>query len=139
MTVRIGSSTFWFFLMVLADRPSQPVGQPVAGGLAYRVVGVAGLRDDALIEVAVQFPELVDYGGLGGAADLAPLPLAARGSRRDLAAPQPGAVPVAFRVAAGAAVFERDSVFSAPAPGCHGDKVAQEPGWGLAVVTTARH
>jgi hypothetical protein len=37
----------------------------------------------------------------------------------DLAAPQAGAVPVALRVAAGAAVFEGDAVFAAPAPGCH--------------------
>ena len=41
----------------------------------------------------------------------------------DLAAPQPRAVPVAVRVAAGASVFEGDAVFAAPAPGCHGGMI----------------
>jgi hypothetical protein len=31
---------------------------------------------------------------------------------------------VALRVAAGAAVFEGDAVFAAPAPGSHGDTLA---------------
>jgi len=30
---------------------------------------------------------------------------------------------VALRVTAGAAVFERDAVFAAPAPGCHGGMI----------------
>jgi len=68
--------------------------------------------------------ELVHDGGLGGAADLAPLALAVAGvAGGDLAAPQARAVPVALRVAAGAAVSERDAVFAAPAPGGHGGMI----------------
>jgi hypothetical protein len=33
-------------------------------------------------------------------------------------------VPVALRVAAGAAVFEGDAVFATPAPGCHEGRIA---------------
>jgi hypothetical protein len=96
------------------------VGEPVLGGLADGVVGVAGLGGDAGVELGAQVAELVHDGGLGGAADLAPLAFAVAGvAHRDLAAPQARAVPVAVRVAAGAAVFERDAVFAAPAPGCH--------------------
>jgi hypothetical protein len=55
----------------------------------------------------VQVAELVDDGGLGLAADLAPLAFPVAGvPGGDLAAPQARAVPVAVRVAAGAAVFE---------------------------------
>jgi hypothetical protein len=54
----------------------------------------------------------------------------------DLAAPQARAVPVALRVAAGAAVLEGDAVFAGPAPGdSHGDSLP--PWWGQLVVTTA--
>ena len=68
----------------------------------------------------MQFPEPVRDGGLGGAADLAPLPPPVFGvAQGHLAAPRPGAVPVPFGVPAGAAVFERDSVFAAPAPSRH--------------------
>ena len=45
-------------------------------------------------------------------------------------------MPVAVRVAAGAAVFEGDAVFAAPAPGGHGDSSLW---WGQTVVTTASH
>ena len=94
---------------------------PVLGGLADGVVGVAGLGGDAAVELGAQVAELVDDGGLGGAADLAPLALAVAGvAGGELAAPQAGAVPVALRVAAGAAVFEGDAVFATPAPGRHG-------------------
>jgi hypothetical protein len=66
----------------------------------------------------MQVPELVHHGGLGGAADLAPVALAVAGvPERYLAAPQSRAVPVAAGVTAGtAAVIERDAVFAAPAP-----------------------
>jgi hypothetical protein len=81
-------------------------------------VNVAGLRGDALVELGVQVAELVDDGGLGLAADLAAGALAVAGvAEGDLAAPQSWAVAVAVRVAAGAAVFEGDAVFAAPAPG----------------------
>jgi hypothetical protein len=36
MTVRIGSSTFWFFLTVLAERPSSPVASQSSA--AWRTV-----------------------------------------------------------------------------------------------------
>jgi hypothetical protein len=73
-----------------------------------------------LVELGVQVAELVHHGGLGRAADLAPLALpVARIAHGELAAPQAGAVPVAVRVAAGPAVFEGDAVFAAPAPGGH--------------------
>jgi hypothetical protein len=103
-----GSRTFWFFLIVLAERPSSPGGEPVLGGLPDGVVDVAGLRDDPLVEFLVQVPELADDGGLGWPLTLRrsrlPSPGAAYG---DLAAPQARAVPVASGVAAGvAAVFE---------------------------------
>ena len=107
MTFRIGSRTFWFLVIVLAERPSSPVAEPVLGGLPDGVVDVAGLGGDALVELGVQVAELVDDGGLGLAADLAPLALAVLCvAERQFAAPQAGAVPVAVRVAAGAAVFE---------------------------------
>jgi hypothetical protein len=70
-------------------------------------VDVAGLRGDAFAELGVQVAQLVYDGGLGLAANLAAGALAVAGvSEGDLAAPQAGAVPVALRVAAGAAVFE---------------------------------
>jgi hypothetical protein len=122
MTDRMGSRTFWFFLTVLGERPSSPVGEPVFGGLPDGVVGVAGLGGDALVELEVQVAELVHDGGFGLAADLAAGAFAVAGvAEGDLAASQAGAVPVAFGVAAGAAVFEGDAVFAAPAPGSHGD------------------
>jgi hypothetical protein len=72
----------------------------------------------------VQVAELVHHGGLDGAADLAAGAFAVAGvAGGDLAAPQAGAVPVAVRVAAGAAVLERDAVFAAPAPGGLGDNL----------------
>ena len=83
------------------------MGEPVLGGLPDGVVDVAGLGGDALVELGVQVAELVDDGGLGLAADLAAGALAVAGvAGGDLAAPQAGAVAVAPRVAAGAAVFE---------------------------------
>ncbi len=121
MTFRIGCWTFWFF----GGAAVEPVGEPVLGGLPDGVVGVAGLRGDALIELVVQVAEFVHDGGLGGAADLAAGALAVAGvAEGDLAAPQARAVPVALRVAAGAAVFEGDAVFAAPAPGRHGDRIS---------------
>ena len=57
----------------------QPVGEPVLGGLPDGVVGVAGLGGDAFVELGVQVAELVHDGGLGRAADLAPLALAVAG------------------------------------------------------------
>src|SRR5262249_44009576 len=115
----------------------QPVGEPVFGGLADGVADVAGLRGDPVVELGVQVAELVDDGGLGLAADLAAGALAVAGvAGGDLAAPQAGAVPVAVRVVAGAAVFEGDAVFAAPAPGRHGASLAVV---GTIVVTTAVH
>ena len=68
----------------------------------------------------MQVAELIHHGGLGLAADLAPLALPVAGvAHGELAAPQAGAVPVAVRVAAGPAVFEGDAVFAAPAPSGH--------------------
>jgi hypothetical protein len=62
-------------VLVLRDRfggaAVQPVGEPVPGGLAECVVGVAGLGGDALVEPVVQVAELADDGGFGGAADFA--------------------------------------------------------------------
>ena len=85
----------------------------------------------------MQVAELIDDGGLGLAADLAAGALAVAGvAGRDLAAPQARAVPVAFGVAAGAAVFEGDAVFAAPAPGSHGASLALV---GTSMVTTAAH
>ena len=129
MTVRIGARTFWFFLTVLAERPSSPVDEPVLGGLPDGVMGVAGLGGDALVELKAQVAELVHHGGLGGAADLAAGAFPVAGvPEGNLAVPQPRAMPVALRVAAGAAVFEGDAVFAAPAPGSsHGGSV---PGGG---------
>jgi hypothetical protein len=92
--------------------------------LSDGVVGVAGFRGDPFVELGAQVAELVHDGGLGGAADLAAGALAVAGvAGGDLAAPQAGAVPVAVRVAAGAAVFEGDAVFAAPAPGGHGGRI----------------
>ena len=103
----------------------EPVGEPVLGGLPHGVAGVAGLGGGPFVELGVQVAELVDHGGLGGAADLAPLALPVGGvAHGELAAPQAGAVPVAVRVGAGAAVFEGDAVFAAPAPGGHGGSLA---------------
>ena len=103
----------------------QAVGEPVLGGLADGVVDVAGFGGDALVELGVQVAELVDDGGFGLAADLAAGAFAVAGvAHGDLAAPQARAVPVAVRVTAGAAVFERDAVFAAPAPGGHGGSLA---------------
>ena len=98
-------------VLVLGDRLGgaavQPGGEPVLGGLPDGVVGVAGLGGDALVELGVQVAELVHDGGLGLAADLAAGALAVAGvAEGDLAAPQAGAVPVAVRVPARAAVFE---------------------------------
>jgi len=68
----------------------------------------------------MQLPESVQDGGFGRAADLPPLAPAVFGiTQRYLAAPEPWTMPVAFRIATGAAVFERNSVFSAPAPSGH--------------------
>jgi len=68
---------------VLRDRLGgaavQPVGEPVLGGLPDGVVGVAGLRGDAFVELGVQVAELVHDGGLGLAADLPPLALPVAG------------------------------------------------------------
>ncbi len=83
------------------------MGEPVLGGLPDGVVGVAGLGGGPFVELGAQVAELVDDGGLGGGADFAAGALAVAGvAEGDLAAPQAGAVPVAVRVAAGAAVFE---------------------------------
>jgi hypothetical protein len=64
-------------VLVLGDRLGraalQAVGEPVPGGLPHGVVGIAGLRGDPLVELGVQVAELVHDGGLGRAADLAPL------------------------------------------------------------------
>ena len=57
----------------------EPVGEPVLGGLADGVVGVAGLGGDPFVELGVQVAELVDDGGFGGAADLAADALAVAG------------------------------------------------------------
>ena len=93
----------------------QAVGEPVPGGLPDGVVGVAGLSGDPFVELGVQVAELVHDGGLGGAADLAPLAPAVAGvAQCQFPAPQARAVPVALRVAAGAAVFEGDAVTGAP-------------------------
>ena len=102
----------------------EPVGEPVVGGLADGVVGVAGLGGDALVELGVQVAELVDDGGFGVAADFAAGAFPVAGvAEGEFAAPQARAVPVALGVAAGAAVFEGDAVFAAPAPGGHGDSI----------------
>ena len=79
MTFRIGSRTFWFLVIVLAERPSSPVASQVFGGLPDGVVDVPGLRGDALVERVVQVAELVDDAGLGLAADLAAGALAVAG------------------------------------------------------------
>ena len=106
------------FLDRLGGAAVEPVGEPVVGGLADGVVGVAGLGGDAFVELVVQVAEFVHDGGLGGAADLAAGAFPVAGvSEGDFAAPQSRAVPVALGVAAGAAVFEGDAVFAAPAPG----------------------
>ena len=76
--VRIGSSTFWFFLTVLG-RALQPVGEPVPGGLPYGAVGVVGLRVMPWSKPVVQVAELVHDGGLGFAADLPPVALSVAG------------------------------------------------------------
>ena len=74
----------------------------------------------------MQLPESVQDGGFGRAADLPPLASAILGVAHSyLAAPQPWTVPVAFRITAGTAVFERNSVFSAPAPGSHRNSLAK--------------
>ncbi len=97
------------------------MGEPVLGGLPDGVVVVAGFGGDALVELVMQVAQFVDDGGLGGATDLAAGAFAVAGvAEGDFAAPQAGAVPVALRVAAGAAVFEGDAVFAAPAPGRQG-------------------
>ncbi len=99
-------------MLVLLDRLGraavQSGGEPVLGGLPDGVMYVAGLWDDPLVEFLMQVPELVYDGGLGGAADLAPVALAVVGvAERYFAAPQSRAVPVASGIAAGAAaVFE---------------------------------
>ena len=72
MAVRIGARTFWFFLTVLAERPSSPWASQ-SSAARRTVVCVAGLGGDALVELQVQVAELVHDGGLGRAADLAPL------------------------------------------------------------------
>jgi len=103
------------------------VGEPVVGGLAEGVVGVARFGGDSFVELVVQVAELVDHGGFGGAADFAAGAFPVAGvAEGDFAAPQAGAVAVALRVAAGAAVFERDAVFAASAPGVHNDSLT----WG---------
>ena len=79
MTARIGAE----HVLVLGDgfggAAVQPVGEPVLGGLPDGVVGVAGLGGDACVELGVQVAELVHDGGLGLAADLAPLALPVAG------------------------------------------------------------
>jgi hypothetical protein len=119
-------------VLVLGDRLGgaavESVGEPVLGGLPDGVVGVTCLGGDALVELESHVAEFVHHGGFGGAADLAPLAFPVAGvSQGDLAAPQARAVPVAFGVAAGAAVLEGDAVFAAPAPGSHGGRI---PGGG---------
>jgi hypothetical protein len=117
------------FLDGLGRAAVEAGGEPVLGGLPDGVVDVAGLGGDALVELGVQVAELVDDGGLGLAADLAAGAFPVAGvPEGDLAAPQAGAVPVAPGVAAGAAVFEGDAVFAAPAPGRHSLRI---PRWGL--------
>ena len=116
ITFRIGSQ----HVLVLLDRfggaAVQAVGEPVLGGLPDGVVGVAGLGGHALVELVVQVAELVDDSGLGLAADLAAGACAVAGvAGGEFASPQARAVPVAVRVAAGAAVFEGDAVFAVPA------------------------
>src|SRR5262249_49969579 len=114
---RLGRSTF------------QPVRQPVHCSLAYRVVRVTRLRNDSLVEFPVQFSELVHDGGLGLAAGLPSLPSAVfRIPQRELTAPEPWAMSVAFRVAAGTPMLEGDPVFTAPPPGDHGGKASRR--WG---------
>ena len=104
----------------------EPVGEPVVGGLAEGVMGVAGFRGDALVELVVQVAELVNDGGFGGAADFAAGAFTVAGvTEGNFAAPQALAVPVALGIAAGAAVFEGDAVFTAPAPGSHGDSLTR--------------
>jgi hypothetical protein len=74
----------------------------------------------------MQFPELVYDSGFGRPADLPPVALPVPGvSQRYLAAPQPWTMPVAFRVPARTAVLEGDPIFTAPAPGGHGDRLAR--------------
>ena len=102
----------------------QSVGEPVLGGLADGVVDVAGLGTDPFVELGAQVAELVYHGGLGSAADLPPLALPVAGvAHGEFTAPQAGAVPVPLRVATGAAVFEGDAVFAAPAPGSHDGRI----------------
>ena len=98
--------------------------EPVLASLAYRVVRVAGFRDDSLVEVPVQLPELIHDSSLGLAADFPPMTLPVCGiSQRYFTAPQPRTVPVTFRVTAGTAVLEGDPVFSAPAAGRHATRL----------------
>ncbi len=123
MTFRRGSRTFWFFVMVVGAA-FEPVGEPVVGGLADGVVGVAGFGGDAGVELGVQVAEFVDDGGFGGAADFPAGAFPVAGvAGGELAAPEAGAGAVALGVAAGAAVFEGDAVFATPAPGSHGDSL----------------
>jgi hypothetical protein len=123
MTARIGSRTFWFFLMVLGERPSSPLASQSSAACRTVEMGVAGLGGDALVELEVHVAELVHNGGLGLAAGLPPEASAVAGiAQGDLAAPQARAVPAAFRVAARAPVLEGDAVLAAPAPASsHGD------------------
>src|SRR5258708_39393577 len=100
--------------------------QPLRSGLAYRVVRVTGLRDDSLVEIPMQFSELVHHSGLGHAADFPPSALPVLGvAQRHFATPQPWTMSVPFRVPAGTPVFERDPVFAAPAPSDHGEMLAR--------------
>jgi hypothetical protein len=74
MTATIGARTFRFLITVLRGAALQPVLEAVGGGLPDGVVGIPRFGGDALIELEVQIPELVDDSGLGLAADLAALP-----------------------------------------------------------------
>jgi hypothetical protein len=86
----------------------------------------------------MQLPQFVHNRGLGLDTGLPPgAPPIVGVAQRELTAPQPRAVPVAFGVTAGTAVLEGDPVLAAPAPGGHGDKASRR--WGLSVVTTATH
>jgi hypothetical protein len=117
-------------VLVLLDRLGraalQPVGEPVLGGLPDGVMGVAGLAGDAFVEFVVQVAEFVHDGGFGGAADFAAGAFPVAGvPEGDFAAPQAWAVPVALRVAAGAAAFEGNAVFAAPTPGGHSGRISR--------------
>ena len=127
-TFRIGSRTFWFFLTVLAERAGEPVGQPVLGGLAYGVGGMASFRGDPLVDVGVQGLQLVLDRGLGLARDLPPdPPRAVRAVPQGYdPAPDAGAAVIPARIPARAApVLEADRVLTPPAPLGHEPSLRQ--------------